>query len=72
MLCTQVLNGLVSALGVMNFEAGTRVRRRRGQLQPEGRAGLASQKKAAYVERYGGRSGRRLALPDRIAGVDRG
>ena len=39
MLCTQVLNGLVSALEVLTFDAGQGVRRRRRELRPAGDAG---------------------------------
>ena len=53
MLCTQVLNGLVSALGVMNFEAGREFDVVAVSFNPKEGPGLASQKKAAYVERYG-------------------
>jgi protein SCO1 len=53
MLCTQVLNGLVSALGVMNFEAGKEFEVVAVSFNPREGPGLASQKKAAYLERYG-------------------
>ena len=53
MLCTQVLNGLVSALGVMNFEAGREFDVVAVSFNPKEGPGLASQKKAAYIERYG-------------------
>jgi len=53
MLCTQVLNGLVSALGVMNFEAGREFDVVAVSFNPKEGPGLATQKKAAYVERYG-------------------
>ena len=53
MLCTQVLNGLVSALGVLNFEAGREFDVVAVSFNPKEGPGLASQKKAAYVERYG-------------------
>ena len=53
MLCTQVLNGLVSALGVMNFEAGREFDVVAVSFNPKEGPGLASQKKAAYMERYG-------------------
>jgi protein SCO1/2 len=52
MLCTQVLNGLVSALGVMNFEAGREFDVVAVSFNPKEGPGLASQKKAAYMERY--------------------
>ena len=53
MLCTEVLNGLVSALGVMNFEAGREFDVVAVSFNPKEGPGLASQKKAAYIERYG-------------------
>ena len=53
MLCTQVLNGLVAALGVMNFEPGREFDVVAVSFNPKEGPGLASQKKAAYLERYG-------------------
>jgi protein SCO1/2 len=53
MLCTQVLNGLVTALGVMNFEPGKEFDVVAVSFNPREGPGLASQKKAAYLERYG-------------------
>ena len=53
MLCTQVLNGLVSALGVLNFEAGKEFDVVAVSFNPKEGPGLASQKKANYVQRYG-------------------
>jgi protein SCO1/2 len=53
MLCTQVLNGLVSALGVINFNAGREFDVVAVSFNPKEGPGLASQKKASYVERYG-------------------
>ncbi|HXW03638.1 MAG TPA: SCO family protein [Vicinamibacterales bacterium] len=53
MLCTQVLNGLVSALGVMSFEPGREFDVVAVSFNPREGPGLASQKKAAYLERYG-------------------
>jgi protein SCO1 len=53
MLCTQVLNGLVSALSVMNLEAGREFDVVAVSFNPKEGPGLASQKKANYVERYG-------------------
>jgi protein SCO1/2 len=52
MLCTQVLNGLVTALGVMNFEPGKEFDVVAVSFNPREGPGLASQKKAAYMERY--------------------
>jgi protein SCO1/2 len=53
MLCTQVLNGLVSALGVMSFQAGREFDVVAVSFNPKEGPGLASQKKASYLERYG-------------------
>ena len=53
MLCTQVLNGLVTALGVMNFEPGREFEVVAVSFNPREGPGLASQKKANYLERYG-------------------
>jgi protein SCO1/2 len=52
MLCTQVLNGLVSALGVMNFTVGTEFDVVAVSFDPGETPELARGKKAAYVERY--------------------
>jgi protein SCO1 len=53
MLCTQVLNGLVSTLSVLNFEVGREFDVVAVSFNPKEGPGLASQKKANYVERYG-------------------
>jgi protein SCO1/2 len=53
MLCTQVLNGLVTALTVMNFEPGREFDVVAVSFNPREGPGLAAQKKAAYLERYG-------------------
>jgi protein SCO1/2 len=53
MLCTQVLNGLVTALGVLNFEPGREFEVVAVSFNPREGPGLASQKKANYLERYG-------------------
>ena len=53
MLCTQVLNGLVSALGVVNFNPGREFDVVAVSFNPKEGPGLASQKKAAYLDRYG-------------------
>ena len=53
MLCTQVLNGLVSTLGVMKFEPGREFDVVAVSFNPKEGPGLASQKKANYLERYG-------------------
>ena len=65
MLCTQVLNGLVSALGVLTFDAGREFDVVAVSINPKETPALAAQKKQSYMERYkrphtvGG-----LALPD--------
>ena len=51
MLCTQVLNGLVSALGVLTFDAGREYEVVVVSINPKEGPGLAAQKKQAYVER---------------------
>ena len=53
MLCTQVLNGLTAALKVMNFEPGRDFDVVAVSFNPKEGPGLASQKKANYLERYG-------------------
>ena len=53
MLCSQVLNGLVSSLSVINLNVGTEFDVVAVSFNPKEGPGLASQKKAAYVERYG-------------------
>jgi protein SCO1/2 len=52
MLCTQVLNGVVSSLGVVKFNAGTEFDVIAVSINPKEGPGLASQKKQAYVDRY--------------------
>jgi protein SCO1/2 len=52
MLCTQVLNGMVSALGVVKFDAGREYDVVAVSINPKETPGLAAQKKQAYVERY--------------------
>ncbi len=52
MLCTQVLNGLVGAVGVMNFEVGREFDVVAVSINPKEGPGLASQKKQAYLDRY--------------------
>jgi protein SCO1 len=52
MLCTQVLNGLVSALGVMNFEVGREFDVVAVSINPKESPGLAAQKKQVYLDRY--------------------
>jgi len=53
MLCTQVLNGLVGAVSVLNFDAGREFDVVAVSFNPKEGPGLASQKKASYMERYG-------------------
>ena len=52
MLCTQVLNGVVSALGVIKFNAGTEFDLVVVSINPKEGPGLAAQKKQSYVDRY--------------------
>jgi protein SCO1/2 len=52
MLCTQVLNGVVSSLGVIKFNAGKEFDVIAVSINPKEGPGLASQKKQAYVDRY--------------------
>jgi protein SCO1/2 len=52
MLCTQVLNGLVSALGVMNFTVGKEFDIVAVSFDPGETPELARGKKASYVDRY--------------------
>ena len=52
MLCTQVLNGLVSALGVLNFDAGREFDVVAVSINPKETPALAAEKKRAYLERY--------------------
>ena len=52
MLCTQVLNGLVSAIGVLNFSVGKEFEIVTVSFDPGETPELARGKKAAYLERY--------------------
>lgn len=52
MLCTQVLNGLVSALDVLKFDAGREFDVVAVSFDPGELPGLARDKKRAYMERY--------------------
>ena len=52
MLCTQVLNGLVSALGVLSFDVGREYDVVAVSINPKETPGLAAQKKQAYLKRY--------------------
>ena len=72
MLCTLTLNGLVSALKTLSFDAGREFEVVTVSFDPARRPELAAAKKAAYLERYErprARGG--LALPDRRRGADR-
>lgn len=52
MLCTQVLNGLVSALDVLKFDVGREYDVVAVSFNPREGPGLAQAKKRVYVERY--------------------
>jgi protein SCO1 len=52
MLCTQVLNGLTSALGVLKFSVGEEFDIVTVSFDPKETPELAAGKKAAYLERY--------------------
>jgi len=52
MLCTQVLNGLVSALGVMNFDVGREFDVVAVSINPKETPALAAEKKKVYLDRY--------------------
>ena len=52
MLCTQVLNGLTSALGVLSFSIGQEFDVVTVSFDPKETPELAAAKKAAYVNRY--------------------
>jgi protein SCO1/2 len=52
MLCTQVLNGLVSALGVVSFDAGKQFDVVVVSFDPREKPADASAKKIAYLSRY--------------------
>lgn len=52
MLCTEVLNGLTSAIGVLNFEVGREFDVVAVSFNPKEGPELAAQKKANYVKRY--------------------
>jgi protein SCO1 len=52
MLCTQVLNGLTSALGVLRFSVGQEFDIVTVSFDPKETPELASAKKAAYIQRY--------------------
>jgi protein SCO1 len=52
MLCTQVLNGAVSALSMLTFDAGREFDVVAVSINPKETPALAAQKKQAYVDRY--------------------
>jgi protein SCO1 len=52
MLCSQILNGVVSALDILKFDAGRDFDVIAVSFNPKEGPGLASAKKRAYVERY--------------------
>jgi protein SCO1 len=52
MLCTQVLNGLASALGVLSFTVGQEFDIVTVSFDPKETPELAAAKKAAYLDRY--------------------
>ena len=52
MLCTQVLNGVVSALSVLTFDVGREYEVVAVSINPKETPGLAAQKKQAYLDRY--------------------
>ncbi len=52
MLCTQVLNGTVSALSVLTFDVGKEYDFVAVSINPKETPGLAAEKKKAYVARY--------------------
>jgi len=52
MLCTQVLNGMVSALGVLTFDVGREYDVIAVSINPKETPALAAQKKQAYLDRY--------------------
>jgi protein SCO1/2 len=53
MLCTQVLNGVTGALKVLSFDVGREFDVVAVSINPREGPGLASQKKQAYLDRYG-------------------
>ena len=53
MLCTQVLNGLVSSLKPLSFTAGSEFEVVIVSFDPKDTPKLAAEKKATYVDRYG-------------------
>jgi protein SCO1 len=53
MLCTQILTGIVTTLGVMDFTVGREFDVVAVSINPREGPGLAAQKKKTYVDRYG-------------------
>ncbi len=53
MLCSEVMNGLVSAMGVMKFTAGKEFEVVTVSIDPRETPALAAAKKKTYLERYG-------------------
>ena len=72
MLCTQVLNGLASALDVLSLEPGKDFDIVTVSFDPRETPALAAAKKATYLAALqAARRRGRLALPDRRSAVDR-
>ena len=72
MLCTQVLNGLVSALGVLSLDVGREFDVVAVSFDPAEGPGLAMAKKRVVPRTLrASRDRRGLALSDRRAGIDR-
>ena len=53
MLCTQVLNGMTSALGVLKFSAGKEFEVVAVSIDPRETPEIAAAKKKTYIQRYG-------------------
>jgi protein SCO1/2 len=53
MLCTVVLNGVASSIGILNFSVGKEFDIVTVSFDPRDTPELARKKKAAYIERYG-------------------
>jgi protein SCO1/2 len=52
MLCTQVLNGLVSSIGVLSFDVGDQFNAVTVSFDPRDTPELAAAKKRSYLQRY--------------------
>ena len=77
MLCTQILNGVASALKAVSFDPGQDFEVVAFSFDPKDTPELAASKKQAYLRRYGRAEYRqRLAFPDgrrgQYQGSDRG